>query len=178
MSLSAIGSSDQTSELTRLLWAQQASGTGQAGQSWQMSGAAVRPPPAIGAMGQSLSDLSELASSDPDKFKELTSGLADELRTKAEETDDEDEAAMLNEMADRFSAAAESGDVEDLRPPKPPEMEGANGQKPMMPPPPKDDSTTGNYAGEQQTSLLSSDTKDWLDNLFAKFSEQVSAALA
>ena len=76
----------------------------------------------LSPMGQFMSKLESLASSDPDKFKEVTSQISDKLKTAASKLTGQD-AEMLTKMADRFAKASETGDMSALKPPKPPDAD-------------------------------------------------------
>ena len=65
---------------------------------------------------QLFSSLDSLASSDPEKFKAVTSKIADQLR-QAAANETGGGADAMNKLADRFSAASQSGQTADLAPP-------------------------------------------------------------
>ncbi len=73
-----------------------------------------------------MQKLSDLASSDPEKFKEAAQKISDSLSEAASNSSDSNEAKMYSEMADKFSEAAQSGDMSSLTPPKAPS--GGNAQ--------------------------------------------------
>jgi hypothetical protein len=70
----------------------------------------------ISKPGQLFSDLSSLAETDPDKFKAVTADIAQKLKTAAGSATGS-QADTLNKIADRFQAAAQSGNASDLAPP-------------------------------------------------------------
>jgi hypothetical protein len=70
----------------------------------------------ISKPGQLLSDLDSLAQSDPDKFKAVTGDIAKKLKDAAA-AQTGGRADFLNKLADRFSAASQSGNASDLTPP-------------------------------------------------------------
>jgi len=83
----------------------------------------VPPPPAdaraarmhISGPGQLFSQLQQLATQDPDKFKEVAQKISDQLSAAAENS--EGRASNLAEkLAERFEQAAESGDLSAFRP--------------------------------------------------------------
>jgi hypothetical protein len=71
----------------------------------------------ISKPGQLFSQLSSLASSDPDKFKTVTADIAQKLKDAAGSQDGK-RADFLNQLADKFSAASQSGSAADLAPPR------------------------------------------------------------
>ena len=79
--------------------------------------------------GQSMQELKELATSDPEKFKQVAQQISDKLTEAAGNSTDSKSAKMLSEMASKFSAAASSGSMDSLTPPEPPTgAAGAQGQ--------------------------------------------------
>jgi hypothetical protein len=76
------------------------------------------PPPALGAAasariskaGELFSKLQQLQQQDPEKFKEVVSNIAQSLRDAAEQAPNRG-AAFLNQLADRFDKAAETGEL-------------------------------------------------------------------
>jgi len=70
---------------------------------------------------QLLSKLSQLQSTDPEKFKELMSDIADSLSEAADEAGaDTQEGIILSDFAAKFKSAGETGDLSSLQPPPPP----------------------------------------------------------
>jgi hypothetical protein len=69
----------------------------------------------ISKPGQLLSQLKDLAASDPAKFKAVTADIAQKLKDAASAQGGSG-ADFLNKLADRFSAASESGNASDLTP--------------------------------------------------------------
>lgn len=84
----------------------------------------------ISRMGEFMQKLDELASSDPEKFQEVTSQIADELETLERSTGG-DESSMLSEIADKFRAASESGSADELKPKGPPSGGAMGGPPPQ-----------------------------------------------
>ncbi len=74
--------------------------------------------------------LEALAKSDPAKFKEAATEISAKLKEAADAANDPREKAMLTSISDKFSSAAESGDVSGLKPPQGPPPGGGR------PPPP------------------------------------------
>jgi len=72
----------------------------------------------ISKPGQLFSQLSSLATSDPDKFKTVTADIAQKLKDAAGSKTGK-QADFLNQLADKFSAASQSGSAADLAPPRP-----------------------------------------------------------
>jgi len=63
-----------------------------------------------------MSELQDLAKSDPDKFKQVTSEIADKLRQEASSATG-NQATFLGKLADKFEQASQSGDMSSLQPP-------------------------------------------------------------
>lgn len=61
-----------------------------------------------------LSTLSKISASDPEKFKEITKGVAEDLNTAAEDASDPVQAYTLKNLAAQFSNAAISGSLSDI----------------------------------------------------------------
>jgi hypothetical protein len=86
---------------------------------------AIPPPPPPGdsagmsKMAETMKSLSELQSSDPDKFKDVTASIAKSLEELAKDQSGED-ASRLTELAEKFKQASESGTMDSLQPPPPP----------------------------------------------------------
>jgi hypothetical protein len=78
---------------------------------------------------KAMQQLKDLASSDPDKFKEVTQQISDKLSKAAEGASDSNTAKKLSSMAEKFASAASSGSMDSLTPPSPPAGgNGAQGQ--------------------------------------------------
>jgi len=132
-----------------------------------------------------FSNLSELAEQNPTKFKEIVSEMASKLKQAAGDTDDTEEADRLNEMAERFATAAESGNVEDLMPPRPPDGGGGPGgmgsgqgqnqaeqaynANSAPPPPPLPTSDQAQGGGHKPSQAV--------QDLFSQFESTIAAAL-
>lgn len=75
------------------------------------------PPPVAGATadisgpGKFFAKLQQLSQSDPAKFKDVASKLADEFKTAASNASGQD-AQFLSKLADRFTKAAQTGQFE------------------------------------------------------------------
>ncbi|MES1184974.1 MAG: hypothetical protein ABUL60_14265 [Myxococcales bacterium] len=86
------------------------------------------PPPApavtskISSRGELMAKLADLAQKDPAKLKEVLSTIASGLKTAA--SADEGNGGLAK-LAERFSQAAQSGDLSTLTPPQP--QPGAGG---------------------------------------------------
>lgn len=111
------------------------------------------PPPPMGMFGVSGTDstetsnpaeffskLQELQKSDPEKFQEVVSSIADKLEAAAGDEDLSSASSMLSDLAAKFRDVANGGDISQLQPPEPPANPG------MMPP-------DEQYAQQEQNSL-------------------------
>ena len=73
-----------------------------------------------------MQQLAQLAEDDPDKFKEVTAKIAKQLGETADKGGEGSD--FMKKLASAFLKASESGNADDLRPPKPPG--GAGGPPP------------------------------------------------
>lgn len=69
---------------------------------------------------QMMQKLKDLQQSDPTKFKQVLSGMAQSLRADAQGSSATGGADMLSKMADKLDAVAQSGDLSQLAPSAPP----------------------------------------------------------
>lgn len=67
-----------------------------------------------------LQQLQQLQETDSEKFTELMNQAAEQLREAASEETDSEQASILSDLADKFEAAAETGDLSSLVTPPPP----------------------------------------------------------
>ncbi|MEF3697267.1 hypothetical protein [Desulfolutivibrio sp.] len=89
-----------------------------------------------------MQQLASLQQSDNDTFKTVAQNIADDLTAEAEAETDPQRQQMLTELAAKFSEAAASGEMPDLRPPD-------SAGNAMYGPPPGDDS--GGLLGELES---------------------------
>jgi len=95
------------------------------------------PPPPMGMFGISGTDsaetsnpaefyskLKELQESDPEKFQEVVSSIADKLEEAASDEDLSSASSMLSDLAAKFRDVANGGDISQLQPPEPPSNPG------------------------------------------------------
>lgn len=136
--------------------------------------------------GELFAKLQQLQESDPDKFKELMTSIADQLTSAAADQDDEQASSMLTDLASKFSSAAETGDLSSLQPPKPPSLSETDPMKiygqtssseteqPPPPPPPDDQqdssSTSSTSSTDARDKLLQT-----LDSIFANLTSALSS---
>lgn len=64
-----------------------------------------------------MSKLSQLQSTDPEKFKSMMNSIADNLKKASGQSGDSIEGNLLLNLSGKFSTAAESGDLSQLLPP-------------------------------------------------------------
>jgi len=69
----------------------------------------------LSPMASLLNQLQQLQQTDPDKFKSVMSSIADTLKTDAQNATGP-QAQRLNALADKFSQAAQTGQMPDLQP--------------------------------------------------------------
>lgn len=92
-------------------------------------GAGMRPPgdAAMFSKGaERMEQLAQLASKDPEAFKEAAANIADKLDEEAAGASGH-KANMLGKIAEKFRDASESGNINDLRPDGPPPGMGGMG---------------------------------------------------
>ena len=93
-------------------------------QSAGASGVASADSTQMSAMASMLNQLQQLQQTDPNKFKSVMSGIADTLKTDAQNATGP-QAQGLKDLADKFSQAAQTGQMPDLQPKGQPQ--GASG---------------------------------------------------
>jgi hypothetical protein len=121
-------------------------------------------------LGSYMKQLKELQESDPEKFKQVMSEISGKLQsaaTSATEAGDSAQADMLNDLATKFSDAAETGTMPDLRPP---DHGGPQGPPPGPPP---DDSSESDSTTDT-TSAASSATVAKYQELLSLLSQSTS----
>ena len=92
--------------------------------STAVGGAATTDSAQLSPMASLLNQLQQLQQTDPDKFKSVMSSIADTLKTDAQNATGP-QAKRLNDLADKFSQAAQTGQMPDLQPPG--QQPGASG---------------------------------------------------
>jgi hypothetical protein len=80
------------------------------------SGAVSTDSTQLSPMASLLNQLQQLQQTDPTKFKSVMSSIADTLKTDAQSATGP-QAQRLNALADKFSQAAQTGQMPDLQPP-------------------------------------------------------------
>lgn len=99
-----------------------------------------------------MQKLSDLQTSDPEKFKQVAQSISDKLTEAAKNSTDSKASDMLTKMADKFASAAKSGDMSSLTPPeRPTGTAGAQGQAAM-----KYSASSGTNPMETMDSVISS----------------------
>jgi hypothetical protein len=112
----------------------------------------------ISKPAQLYSKLQQLASSDPEKLKEVCSSIADELESASKSATGFD-AKMYSALAGKFRSVSEGGDVSQLKPPEPPSggpppgVQGAYGSQQSDPL--KDMQNAGSTSSTNPYQLLS-----------------------
>jgi len=109
MSIGAIGSASTVASILPRI-------DGDADDAQQASG--VLPAATQTTVSQSgglLGQLSDLARSNPDQFKAVTSEISQKLKDEASQATG-GKATFLNNLADKFNQASQSGDLSSLKP--------------------------------------------------------------
>ena len=70
----------------------------------------------LSQMGQMMSQLMQLSTTDQTKFKEVAQQISDDLSTKAQSASTIQQSQMLSDMSSNFAQAAQSGDMSSLKP--------------------------------------------------------------
>ena len=92
----------------------------------------------ISKLGNYMKQLSDLSQSDPEKFEDVTSSIARQLKHSADtatQSGDTDAATMLSDLANKFQTASENGARPDLSRDSSDSIAGPRGPAPMGPPP-------------------------------------------
>lgn len=97
--------------------------------------------------------LEALATSDPEKFKEVTAQMAAKVEEAAEAATDPNEKKMLTELAAKLTDASQTGDVSGLKPPE--------GGGPPPGPPPSDAVGGGGSKGEVSSAAASGGAQEY-----------------
>lgn len=119
--------SSTTTTLSSLLGTSSASSTDSTAVDSLASGLSIQGDDGGFSKGaKAMQQLKELASSDPDKFKEVAQQISDQLSEAADSASDSNTAKMLSGMSEKFASAASSGSMNSLTPPEPP-TGGGNG---------------------------------------------------
>lgn len=140
MSIDSVTSSTSSSYLYQILGIDQTTASTSLTDLIQ-TGSESSDSSSISKSGSFLQQLLSLQQNDTESFKTVAQNIADDLTAKAEEETDPQKKQMLTDLADKFSEAAESGEMPDLRPPQ-----NANGS---YGPPPGD--TSGGLLGELES---------------------------
>lgn len=69
----------------------------------------------VSQAGQNMSQLQQLASSDPDKFKAATQKISDDLAAASKNETDSKKSKFLENLSEKFAAASKSGSMSDLQ---------------------------------------------------------------
>ncbi len=141
MSTESVTSSSSLSYLYEILGIDKTSQTSSATAAVK-SGATSSDTSEISKSGSFLQQLMSLQQSDNDTFKTVAQNIADDLTAEAEAETDPQRQQMLTDLAAKFTEAAASGEMPDLRPPD-------SAGNAMYGPPPGDDS--GGLLGELES---------------------------
>ena len=92
---------------------------GKAATSQGSSTAATSASVDISRPAELYAKLQQLQSTDPDKFKQVVSDVADKLKTLADQNSNSPQAKMLSSLAAKFQDVANGGDLSQLKPTEP-----------------------------------------------------------
>ena len=124
MSVTGVSNSSTAQSIYQLYASQLSSSSSSTSTSSTNSTGSTKADSAhISKSGELFSKLQQLQSTDPEKFKEVCSNIAEKLKSAAEESGD----TKLSDLAEKFQNVADGGDISQLQPPKPP----ASGMKPL-----------------------------------------------
>lgn len=96
----------------------------------EVAGLSTEDKAKISEGAKRMNQLSQLASSDPEKFKEVAQKISDGLAEEAKNSTDSRDSKMLSEMSAKFAEAAKTGSMDSLKMEKPkgaPMSSGGNG---------------------------------------------------
>jgi hypothetical protein len=127
----------------------------------------------LSKLGELMSKLQDLESSDPAKAKQVLTSIASALTEKANASGSSD--PHLQELADKFTEAAKTGDLSGLKP-----TGGEHHHRPEGPPPPPpasaSDATTAAAAATTASRKTASYTQS--DNPLAQLESVIGDALS
>jgi hypothetical protein len=109
MSISAISGDYQVAAVAPV----QGSGQAQAVQA-QATFASTPDQVDVSQAGSSMSQLMQLQKSDPDRFKQVTQNISNNLATEASASNDPVQTKILTEMSQKFASSAQTGTMPDL----------------------------------------------------------------
>jgi hypothetical protein len=84
------------------------------GQSYSLSGSSAASN--ANTLGDMMQLLNQLQTTDPEKFKQLTKQISEDLAAKAKNSTDEGESEMLTNMSKDFAEASSTGSTSSLKP--------------------------------------------------------------
>ncbi|WP_243439989.1 hypothetical protein [Fundidesulfovibrio soli] len=138
MSISSIGSQNRLESVYGI----QEVGQTQSSQASGNSGSSSETDKAsFSKMGQMMSQLLSLQTSDPDKFKEVAQEIAGDLAKQASSATSAGQANMYSDLSAKFAEAAKTGSMDSLKPQGPP------------PPPPGGASAAAGPGGDMQAGF-------------------------
>jgi hypothetical protein len=120
----------------------------------------------LSKLGELMGKLQDLESSDPAKAKQVLTSIASALTDKANTAGTRD--PHLQELADKFTEAAKTGDLSGLSP-----KGGEHHHRPEGPPPPSDDATAAATTAARKTASYTQS-----DNPLAQLESVISDALS
>lgn len=123
----------------------------------------------LSKLGELMSKLQDLESSDPAKAKQVLTSIASALTDKANAAGSSD--PHLQELADKFTEAAKTGDLSGLKP-----KGGAHHHRPEGPPPPPSSASSDATAATTASRKTASYTQS--DNPLAQLESVISDALS
>lgn len=95
------------------------SSTSSTASAAEVAGLSTEDKAKISQGAKRMNELSQLASSDPEKFKEVAQKISDSLAEEAKNSTDSGESKMLTEMSSKFADAAKTGSMDSLKMEKP-----------------------------------------------------------
>ena len=153
------------------------SGTGKVGH--------MPPPPPMGMTGEvdgidmskpgeMFSQLEKLQKSDPAKFKQVVSDIADKLEAASKDSTAEGASSMLSDLAAKFRDVANGGDISEIKPPESPSYSGS--QDGISQYKLQQAGTQSNLlSGSTASSSSSSSLQDLFNSIFDEVNKAVSA---
>lgn len=112
MRIQGTSSSAELQQLQRVRQQQTSEETSESSDSGKASAVRISKP------AEMMQKLTALQENDPAKFKAVVGEIADKLSEAAESADSEEAKAQLTKMSEAFSKAGQTGDLSALQPPE------------------------------------------------------------
>ena len=119
MTISSIGSIYNTAPLSPVQQVSSGTQSITSGSDSNTSSIGLTDGTKISSQAQFLSQLQQLQTNDPDKFKQVVTDIANKLGQAAQQLGKSGEGKFLADLAAKFQSVADTGDLSPLQPPVP-----------------------------------------------------------